>query len=180
MAGFTGSRSGIEFIEIDFDPHPFVVAAAFEKFGMDIRSFRVPLERSVKRVLAPSLARNFEEGGRPPWIPLSDITIKEKARKGSATPSTILVRSGALKRKAGQINFWTINGPAGEAYINPATLGPVFYGVYHQFGMASGADEPGYPARPWALIQEEDANEIEEIFFDWIEERARAAGVSIY
>jgi phage gpG-like protein len=180
MASFTGNRSGVQFLEIDFNPEPIILAAAFEKFGMDIRSFRVPLERSVRQVLAPSLAENFEAGGRPAWIPLSDITIKEKARKGFSNAGKILVRTGALARKAGQVNFWTINGPAGEAYINQSALGDVFYGVYHQFGMAGGADEPGFEARPWALIQEEDANEIEEIFFTWIEERATAIGMSIF
>lgn len=131
MAGFQGSRSGVEFLEITFDPSPFIIAAAFEKFGMDIRSFRVPLERSVRQVLAPSLRQNFEEGGRPPWIPLSDITIQEKARKGAKEPSKILVRSGKLAKKAGQINLWKINGPAGEASISPDTMADVFYGVYH-------------------------------------------------
>jgi phage gpG-like protein len=180
MAVGTGSRSGIDFIEIDFDPHPIILAAAFEKFGMDIRSFRVPLERSVREVLSPSLKENFEQGGRPPWIPLSDITIAEKARKGVSNPSKILVRSGALATKAGQINLWTIDGPAGEAYVNQNTMGTVFYGVYHQGGMATGADQPGYPAREWAVIQPEDMNNIEEIFFEWIEERALRAGVSIF
>lgn len=179
MASFTGERSGVQFLEIDFDPEPVILAAAFNTFALNIRSFRVPLERSVRQVLAPSLAQNFEEGGRPAWIPLSDITIAEKTRKGAKDPSKILVRSGQLMKKAGQINMWTIKGPSGEAFINAGTLGKVFYGVYHNFGMAGGADEPGYPQREWAMIQPEDANEIEEIFFVWIEERALAAGVTI-
>jgi phage gpG-like protein len=174
------TRSGVEFLEVDFRPEPVVLAAAFGKFNLDIRSFRAPLDRAVREVFAPSLARNFEEGGRPPWIPLSDITIAEKARKGASEPSKILVRTGALARKAGQINFWQVNGPEGEAYISQNTLGRVFYGVYHQGGMASSADEPGYPARPWAVFQPQDADEVEVIFFEWIEERAARAGVSIF
>lgn len=176
---FSGSRSGVEFVSIDFEPEPIILAAAFETFSINIKSFRVPLERSVRKVLAPSLAKNFEVGGRPPWIPLTDTTIQEKTRKGASDPGKILVRSGQLARKAGQINMWVVKGPAGEAYINAGTLGKVFYGVYHNFGMASGADEPGYPQREWAMIQPEDANEIEEIFFIWIEERALAAGVAL-
>lgn len=175
-----GSRSNVDFLEVDFKPEPVVVAAAFEKFGMDIRSFKEPLDRAVRKVFAPSLAQNFEEGGRPPWIPLSDITVAEKARKGVSDPGKILVRTGALAKKASQYNFWKINGPAGEAYISQDTLGRVFYGVYHQFGMAAGADQPGYPARPWAVFQPQDMDEVEVIFFEWIEERALRAGVSIF
>jgi phage gpG-like protein len=176
---FTGSRSGVEFLEIDFDPSPIVLAAAFETFGLDIRSFREPLLRSVRQVMAPSLRKNFDEGGRPPWIPLGDITVKEKTRKGSRTPDAPLIRSGKLRRLAGQVNFWTIDGPAGEAYISPGKLGEVFYGVYHQYGTEDVGTASGFPAREWAMIQEDDANEIEEIFFEWIEERAARAGVAI-
>jgi phage gpG-like protein len=178
--GFVGQRSGIQFMEIDFDPEPIILAAAFETFGLNIKSYREPLDRSVRQVLAPSLKKNFEAGGRPPWIPLSDITIQEKSRKGASRPSDPLVRTGALARKAGQINLWTINGPAGEAFINQSALGDAWYGALHQEGMAEGADEAGFPARPWAVIQEEDANEIEEIFFTWIEEEALKAGVTIF
>lgn len=179
-SSFTGSRSGVQFMEIDFNPEPIILAAAFEKWGMDIRSFKEPLERSVRQVLSPSLTKNFDVGGRPAWIPLSDMTIKEKTRKGYAgVAGTPLVRTRALAKQVGYYNLWVINGPAGEAYISPAKMSGVFYGVYHNFGMAGGADEPGYPAREWAIIQTEDANEIEEIFFDWIEERALKAGVTI-
>jgi len=178
-SGFTGERSGVQFLEIDFEPEPVILAASFETFGLDIRSFREPLLRSVRQVLAPSLKKNFDVGGRPAWIPLSDITIAEKSRKGASDPSAPLIRSGKLRRKAGQINFWHIDGVAGEASISPERLGDVIYGAYHQFGTAESADQPGFPAREWALIQTEDANDIEEIFFEWIEERALRAGVVI-
>jgi phage gpG-like protein len=179
-SSFTGSRSGVQFLEIDFDPEPIILAAAFEKWGMDIRSFREPLEKSVRQVLSPSLSKNFEVGGRPTWTPLSDITIKEKARRGYGNAERPLIRTGSLSKQVGYYNLWVINGPAGEAYISPGKMEGVFYGVYHNFGMTSGgADEVGYPQREWAIIQTEDADNIEEIFFDWIEERALKAGVTI-
>jgi len=165
---------------IDFDPEPIIVAAAFEKWSLDIRSFKEPLEKSVRQVLSPSLSKNFEVGGRPTWTPLSDITVKEKSRRGFSDPGAPLIRTRKLAKQVGYYNLWVINGPAGEAYISSGKMEGVFYGVYHNFGMTGGgADEPGYPQREWAIIQTEDANEIEEIFFDWIEERARRAGVTI-
>lgn len=164
--GFTGSRSGVNFIEVDWAPLPSIVASSFNTLGANVKSMREPLHRAVKQVMTTSIRTNFEQGGRPQWEPLSSFTMNRKKRGGSLP----LTRSGQLKRKASQINAWKITR---EDATMQDTTG---YGLYHQEGWTT-PDGVGAPARPWAMIQPEDANDIEEIFFDWIEERMAQAGL---
>jgi len=170
-----GQRGDVQFMSIDFDPEPIILAGQFMKFGMDIRSFREPLERSVRQVMVPSLRANFDAGGRPPWQPLATLTVLAKVDKGAAEPMSPLILSGKLRRVAGQINLWSINGPEGEASISQEKLGDVWYGVIHQVGAQTPTGN--IPAREWALFQDEDMDKIEEIFWDWIGERALRSGV---
>jgi hypothetical protein len=69
----------------------------------------------------------------------------------------------------------------------------IFYGLIHQTGAkGTGFLEKGrkssevgrtislrahIPERPMFLIQDEDADKIEEVFIDWVAERARRAGI---
>lgn len=171
------SRSNIEFLTIDFDPEPVILAAQFFELSHMIKSFKVPLERSVREVIAPSISRNFAEGGRPAWQPLANSTVSVKSFMGATNPSAPLIFSGKLKRVAGQYNLWNINGPEGEASISQEKLGEVWYGIVHQNGAETRFGP--IPAREWAVFQEEDADKIEEIFWEWLGERMVASGVAV-
>jgi phage gpG-like protein len=164
-------------LDIDFEPSPIIVAGQFYKFGLDIRSFRVPLERSVRDVLSPTIRQNFEAGGRPPWTPLANLTIEAKARKGAGSPSSPLMLTGQLARVAGQLNFWSVDGPLGQAYISQAKLAGVEYGIYHNFGFTTSKGVT-VPAREWALFQPGDADAVENVFWVWLLERVIASGLS--
>lgn len=156
-------------LDIFWNPSPTMIINALDRFKGSLRSWRVPFERSIRQVMAPSFQKNFDVGGRPPWAPLEAPTVDIR---GSATP--ILVRSGALKAAAGQMNIWTIDGPGGEAYIAMEQLPRhVFYGIFHQEGTRVMTD------RPWAVIQEEDADAIAEVFADYLEERGVDAGLRV-
>jgi phage gpG-like protein len=166
-------------VEVTMIPSPYILASQFDKLGANIRSFKVPLERSIKQVLAPSFQKNFDVGGRPTaWEALSSITVDKKRSLGSRWPEKPLMRKGRLKRTAGQLNIWTIRGPEGIAYINRLPSHS-WYGILHQSGLGSGDafDAFGFPDRPWAVVQEEDARAIDKVFFDWIEERVAMAGL---
>lgn len=159
--------TNIEFgIDIDWFPSPRIVALQLDHFGMDIRSYREPLQRAVQEVMAPSIGENFEVGGRPSWDQLSEFTI---AKKGH---DTILVDSGALERIAQQLNVWTINRY--EAYIND--LPGAEYGFFHQSGFTNARTGRDVPARQFLLIQPEDEEAIVELFEEWIQERLLASG----
>jgi phage gpG-like protein len=173
----TGRRGGLAFgqaVDVEFHPSPFIMAAQFDTLGVSIRSFREPLMRSIKQVVAPSMQRNFDESGRPEeWQPLEQATEQRRQREGYS-PGPPLVRSGRLRRGAGQQNIWHVDGPNGVAYIGDLSGFQFFYGAFHQGGSAAGDEfgTIGFPPRPWAMLQDpEDLNDIEEIFFEWIEER---------
>jgi phage gpG-like protein len=108
-----------------------ITAAKVDKLGLDIRSFRVPLTRSVQKVMAPSFVENFNHGGRPdPWEPLSDATREIHQRMGWEGGS-VLVLTGKLRRVMGQLNIWTINTKAAIIKGLPES---VWYGEIHQGG----------------------------------------------
>lgn len=162
-----------------FTPTVGILAKDVQKLGLDIRSFRDPLSRSVKRVLIPSIRKNFEAQGRPAWEPLSEVTVKLRGASGP-----ILNRSGRLKRKATQFNIWTITREAASLQSLPAD---VWYGAVHQAGhggftgslgsvVGSGAARVRIPARPFVMFQNEDGNAVREVFAQWLTERLARVG----
>lgn len=164
-----GLRIDID-LQMRFRPSIGLMAKNVDKFGMDIRSFREPLKRSIQQVLAPSFRKNFEAGGRPDrWAPLADYTIE---KRGSSEP--ILVRSGRLKRTIQQLNIWSLDREKAAITDLPANI---WYGKLHQAGYrGTGAATFSFPARPFVLIQDEDYDDIEEVFAQWLQERAIASG----
>jgi len=179
-------------ITVEMDPSPLFLVAAFHKLGVDIRSFRVPLERSIKEVAAPSMNQNFFAQGRPDqWAELAAQTVSQKEAAGySAAASRPLIRTQDLMQTAGDWKIWNIDGVEGTAIMElPAD---VWYGKVHQEGSNEGGI--GYvtafkvrrtgkrvevmhgvqgfvPQRMWALLQDDDIDKIEEVFDKWMEER---------
>lgn len=148
-------------IDVDIVPPPSFIAANFRDLGLDIRSFREPLKRSIQGVVAPSIQLNFDVEGRPMgWAALAKKTVDYKSSHGY--PPDILTRTGKLKRVAGQLNAWTITQE--DAVMT--NLPGAEYGVFHQDGTRF------MPAREFAIIQDpDDVDEIEEVFSDWLAER---------
>lgn len=181
-----------------FFPTLGIAAGRIDKLGIDIRSFREPLHRAVKEVMVPSIRRNFDEGGRPAWEPLSEFTLAMRTKAG--TGDQILVRSGKLRRKSTQINLWTITTTSAVIRDLPEE---VWYGKVHQAGYgglsATEASKllkkrgvsitkaarkktspgkrlsPDIPARPFLVIQPEDETAIKAVFIKWLSERVMKA-----
>jgi phage gpG-like protein len=181
--------------DVHFEPTLGITAARIDKLGVDIRSFREPLLASVREVMVPSIRRNFDEGGRPAWEPLSDVTVKIR---GTAGP--ILNRTGTLRSVATQINIWTITRTSAVIRDLPQKA---WYGKVHQAGSGGsmkalvlknkgdvgaasreyqylarqgvGHDEGEVPARPFLMIQPEDDVKIRELFLEWLAMRVGAA-----
>jgi len=208
VIGKLGMRSGLTpasvGVSMTFVPSIAITAARIDKLGMDIRSFREPLTRSVKRVMGPSFRKNFDAGGRPDsWEPLSDATLEVRQRLGR-NGSGILVLTGALRRVMGQLNIWRITRTSALILDLPQS---VWYGAIHQAGYDGGsmsarikqhggdasaafrsiideqknamrtgttiktAGAAAIPARPFALFQDEDEDDITEVFLEWLQER---------
>lgn len=123
-------------VEMSFTPSLAITAARIDKLGMDIRSFREPLKRSIQKVMAPSFQKNFDAGGRPDaWEPWSEATLEIRERMG-VSGGNILVRSGSLRRAMGQLNIWRITKTTAIITDLPAN---VWYGAIHQAGYEAGS-----------------------------------------
>jgi phage gpG-like protein len=165
-----------------------ILAHDVDMLAVDIKSFRVPLKRSVAQVMIPSIRTNFDVGGRPRWQPLAQGTVDN--RGGSSEP--ILIRTGRLKRTATQKNMWyyySVTGGIFNAveFDEQALSKRVPYGVFHQYGAVgwhSAMDKmvlkaggiPGgpsweLPSRMFVSMRPEDQVEIHAIFYQWLVER---------
>lgn len=189
MASFTSSfglkiqnvPAGV--IGFDLEPSVGLLARDVDKLGMDIRSFREPLGRAIRQVMIPSFRKNFDVGGRPPWEPLAEYTIKR--REDAGIPSTSpLVKTGKLRRRATQINIWTVTPTFAAVKSLPQD---VWYGYLQQSGYGSfqgkltdalgqasdqaTAKKTYIPQRQFIMIQDEDVADIEDVFATWLDER---------
>lgn len=149
-------------LTIDIRPNLHAMALQFGEIST-IKSFREPLEKSIRQVMSPSFVRNFEYSGRPVrWRELAPAT--QKKRGVTAMP---LVKSLTLVKVVNQRNIWQINGPKGTAQVTNLARAP--YGAVHQTGARY------IPERPFLLFQNQDIDDIEEIFEDWYTRRLAAA-----
>lgn len=193
-----GLRFGGALVLFEFQPSIGIVAKAMDTLALDISSFKEPITKSIKGVMIPSFRENFDVGGRPPWEPLAEYTIK--LRGYDAWP--ILVRSGKLKADATSLHIWTITPTSASIQSWPQRS---WYGVIHQAGYGSataaptggrsfgslrsqlraqaiaGGENPNaakirIPQRRFILFQEQDEIAIRAIFFDWLTEKAEKAG----
>lgn len=143
-----------------FYPQALVVAEDIDKLKKKLRSFREPLNESLRKVVIPSIRTNFDVEGRPPWAPLAAETVRR--RKGSAHP--ILYRKGTLKKRATQVNIWKVESD--KMYVNGLDR-RVFYAKYHQGGTSK------MPSRPFMVFQRQDVTAIERIFKTWLNRKMR-------
>jgi phage gpG-like protein len=181
-------------IDMHFEPSVGLLARRLDKLGLDIRSFREPLEQAVRHVIIPSIRKNFDYEGRPKWTALSGATIERRMIEGYG-PGPILARSGNLRGVATQLSIWTIDREKALVTDIPSSA---WYGKVHQagatFSFSSGAGagvkylgrvvggasggQGKIPARPFLMIQDQDIPKIERVFDRWLGERIRAAGLS--
>lgn len=162
-----GIPGGIKFtypvvtFDKSFYPNAKVVADDIEGLRRKIRSFREPLNESLRFVIIPSIKQNFLAEGRPKWAPLTAETVR---RRGSAHP--ILHRKGNLKKRSTQINIWNVEKD--RLYVSGLDR-RVKYAKFHQGGTFQ------MPARPFMVYQNRDIVAIERIFRNWLNRKIREA-----
>lgn len=141
----------------------FQISRDVSRMGEAFQDLKEPLTDAVNKVILPSIARNFQVGGRPKWAPLADATLSHPDR--SSGP--ILVDTGNLREIATSERPWRITKK--EADMSKL-ISMVTYAQYHQTGTRD------MPQRMFALFQERDARDIEEIFARWVDKIARTRG----
>ena len=123
----------------------FQVAAAID-------NFKPALQSIASVVIAPSIALNFEAGGRPQWTPLTASTIEKNSRMGASDPAKILVHSGAMASAAASAKSYKITK-------DKLTAAPFAtrYWIYHQKGTGH------VPQRVIMMLQAADRTKINTI-----------------
>lgn len=194
-------------IEMGWSISPSIglVAKDIDKLGLALKDFREPITRSIKRVMIPSIRKNFDVGGRPAWDALAEYTVKVRGDDGP-----ILVRSGKLKHGATQFSIWTITDTSASVRSLPNSI---WYGAIHQAGSggfgsylvkakanlgrgatsrallkhafelldearggARGHRAVTIPQRQFIMYQEDDIDDIQEIFYRWLVEETIKVG----
>lgn len=170
-----------------------LVARDIDRLGLSITSFKEPLSKAIQDVMLPSIRTNFDREGRPTWEALSEDTVK---LRGSSGP--ILNRSGALKRGASSFNIWTITDTAATVKSLPDSIwyGVVHQAGIGGFGqhvaaaqkaLGSGArpldiikeafrhldagskvHKVRIPQRQFIMYQEDDIDDIQLVFYEWL------------
>jgi phage gpG-like protein len=183
---------------ITFEPTLGITARRIDKLGMDIRSFREPLKRSIQQVVAPSIRKNFDVGGRPEaWLPDSDATVEIQKKIKNVGPHPPMVLTGKLRRTISSLQVWRVTEESALLVNIPQDIR---YGAIHQKGyegtgrVAKGkrtdygrkalakarrgqaggkqdAETPPIPPRPFVMLQPQDEEAIQAVFATWLGER---------
>jgi phage virion morphogenesis protein len=157
------------FLELTFKPKLSVIREDLKDLGVDLRSLREPLKRSIQQVIIPSIRANFDAGGRPKWAPYAAATLEFHEMLSLQVSKGMLVKTGALKAVATQFNIWTVTQEDAKLTGLPQT---VWYGNIHQTGGKGGKGPKGIiPARPFIMFQDEDYEKITQVFAKWLDER---------
>lgn len=152
-------------IVVDIDPPLMLLVEKFTECSTGLRSLTKPLKEVIKTVVAPALQHNFAVEG-PGWEKLSAVTI---AKKGH---DMILMETGNLYKKAGQLNIWKIDGgySTGEASAYIDNLGGPKPSGAEPYGFVQNAGYPPHnlPQRQWAILDGTAVDEIEVAFSLWV------------
>lgn len=161
-----------------FSPSIGMVAKDIAALADALADCRVPLTRSVKQVIIPSIEKNFAAEGRPEWESLAQSTVKQRAKQGFP-PGPTLVRTGKLKRAATSFDLWAIGPTSATIRQLPPN---VRYGYVHQAGYVSSGGSGGgwfepYKVRARQMLGKGASNKaVEKAAWKLFDERLTSAG----
>jgi phage gpG-like protein len=155
----------------------FQITSTADRFTREINSLalgirtgtRDLLESAVDEVARPSIAANFQAGGRPPWDKLADSTLERRERAGLGSRPLIATGRGmaaALDRDRWAITRTEASYPGGGW---PAVGG---WRRFHQ----EGAEDGHFPARPIVRHQPEAERALDRVGLAWLDGNLRRAG----
>lgn len=161
-----GSTEGMKIgVELDFSPSIFIMQQGIKE-ALDLKYIGKPLWETIDNVFIPSIKKNFNNQGRPQrWKALSPITLQFRKHYGYG-PGPILDRSGRLKRAAQAKARWSVDAAKGQAVYGNFP-GQTWYAEIQQ----AGYFPRNITARPFAVIQEQDTIDMENIFRNFISKK---------
>jgi phage gpG-like protein len=155
-------------------PSANFLQGALNSWSGEMRSFREPLNQSVREVVIPRVRDNFaseSEAGNP-WVPLAEATpfMPYRVAHGMEGRSdSILKVTGRLQRAVTSVGIWRFDGIGGMAFVSE--IGSAPYAEVHQQGAVNRGLKGGLsniPARPFLSVNQEDVDRMETIFQDWV------------
>lgn len=154
------------FFEVLIIPEPILLVEKLSAFKYSIRSFREPLDKSVRQVMVKDIKEQFASGGNPKWPNLRPATVERKKRQGKNRG--ILVETGKLKSVATQISMWKVSSD--QAYFSGLPSN-VQYGYPLDAGFSNARTGGFVPAREFIRFTDSQREEVATIFEDWLDER---------
>lgn len=183
-----------------------LLAKDIDRMGLSIKSMREPLTRAVKQVIIPSIRKNFDEEGRPDkWEPLEEYTVKVRGNTGPILTRTGKLKRGAtqfniwsisdtsaaLKKLPDSVWYGAIHqagsGGFGQYMVQAqrelgrgATGREVIGRAFELLDRARGSTRDHraivIPRRQFVMYQDDDEDDIQQIFYDWLVERSIKEG----
>lgn len=189
----------------EFEPSIGIVAKQIDKLGLDLQNTREPLVKAIRLVMMPSIKKNFIMEGRPdPWEPLAPYT--EERRGGKARPilyrTGLLERtassfgiwsigadSAAVKKLPRDVWYGNIH-QAGYGSIGQIARKELGAGatrreiaersaeIFSEAGTGANRRETKFtiPQREFIMFQEQDIEDIQDVFIEWMEDKAEQVG----
>ena len=171
-AGSTAGMGMNMTAEVDFNPSIFLIQKGLRE-ATSSKHIGKPLWQAINDVMIPSLKKNFDQQGRPrQWKPLRVRTNIMRRRAGYAASGPILDRTGTLKSAALAKARWSVDPIKGQALYGKFPP-RAWYANIHQGGFvgflggAFGGTQP-IPPRPFAVVQEQDLDDMVAIFRGWL------------
>lgn len=147
-------------IDLVATPSPAVIAKGLFIASEKLNDLGEPLQRAGE-VVRREIDENFQVEGRPsPWEPLADSTLSRKDSQG--LDDRILRATGALYEGLMNPGIWDISVSGNEGVATMAD--PTGYGELHINGTWF------MHIRDYTFVTDEGLEEIDEIFYQWIEE----------
>lgn len=180
-----------------------MVAADVDRLGLEIENMREPITRSIVQVMIPSTARNFAEEGRPPWEPLADYTRKVRGDSGPILDRSGKLKRGVTKLHIWNVkdNSAAVTELPPEIWygaIHQSGYGGFSKYIKQAKAMAPKGARPKQindlafallgrvapsrqskiriPQRRFLMFQEDDIDDIQQVFAEWLEDEAKKVG----
>lgn len=155
-------------VSFGFEPEPAVLGRRARRLSKALEKTEAPLRAAVRTVMIPSIKQNFEVGGRPRWVSLSEFTTARRGKYGTGTK--ILDVTGKLKQEATTFRAWVFLNDSAVLSTKNFRGELEVIGSVHQGGSnRTGRDGTvRVPARPFLKIQPQDSARIRALMIQWM------------
>jgi phage gpG-like protein len=145
------------------------------RFAGDIRSTREPIDQAIEEVIIPRVKLNFEgqESAGEDWADINSATYFMPYRRNhpNGNRAPLLRVGGTMYNAVTAKERWSVTGQGDETSAVAQYPSFVPYAEPHERGFTSLLTGGWVPARPYFVINQQDQEDIETIFNNWLTEQ---------